>query len=86
MSESNDNLIIGELRGALSGLVTRMDDGFRGVHNRLDRLNGKVERHETLLITHDQILKSWWSTVKFAWTISIALVGATWLIADKVMK
>ena len=37
--------------GRLSGLV---EEGFKGVHHRLDMLNGRVEHHELRLGTAEQ--------------------------------
>lgn len=44
---------IGELGRRMTALSVQMLEGFSGVHKRLDRVNGRLDKHDDLLATHN---------------------------------
>lgn len=49
----------GSFELAVQGLVREMQSGFKGIHDRLDKLNGSVLKHEDILKEHERRLRKW---------------------------
>jgi hypothetical protein len=53
----SDELSREEFYAALNGITKSVDSGFAGVHNRLDRLNGKTEAHGNRITAIETLMK-----------------------------